>query len=254
MDAWSCDNGTLYYAKCFDVMPTLEKVDMVLCDPPYGTTDNPWDVMLPPDVMWAHIDMVKDKKTPAIVFAIQPFTSILISSNTENFCYSWVWVKNSSTGFLNSKKAPMRAHEDIIVFASSMPDYHPIMREGFKPYVHRCNGTGNTYDHHKPNVSVSGGERYPISCLEFGVINNTIRKHSAQKPVDLLSYLIRSYTKEGDTVLDFTMGSGSTCVACIKTGRKFIGIEKEKPFFDIAVERVKQAQYEMSLSALMCGG
>lgn len=166
-----------------------------------------------------------------------PFTATLVKSNFPLFKYEWIWQKQQGTGYLNAKKMPLKAHENILVFYKKLPLYNPQMRTGFKPYsCKRGKGTSN-YNKHISVVSTSNGERYPIDILEFAYDKQKL--HPTQKPVALLEYLIKTYTNEGATVLDNCMGSGSTCVACINTNRNYIGFELNENYFNIAKERIK---------------
>lgn len=156
--------------------------------------------------------------------------------------YDWIWEKTLLVGFLNAKKMPLRAHENIYIFYKHLPTYHPQMRLGFKPYKSHLNDSGDNYGHASGNYTPrqSEGERFPIDVIKFSNGNNKV-VHPTQKPIDLLQYLIKTYTDEGMTVLDNTMGSGSTGVACVNTGRNFIGMELDEDYFKIAKERIKKA-------------
>jgi len=172
--------------------------------------------------------------------AMQPFTSVLVCSNLKMFKYQWVWQKEAGTGLLNAKKQPLRDHEDVCVFYSKQPTYNPQYTEG-KPYVAKKGGETSNYNPSGNVTTVSDGKRYPKTVLKFNRDRNKI--HPTQKPVALMEYLIKTYTNEGETVLDFAMGSGSTGVACAKTNREFIGIEKDEGYFKIAEKRIREAKY-----------
>lgn len=249
---------TLILGDCLDVMAKArDSVDMVLCDPPYGTTACKWDSVIPLDLMWAHLNRL-NKETGAFVFtASQPFTSLLGGSNLTNLKYDWTWVKTRATGHLNAKKMPMKNKEDILVFYRNPCTYNPqgvveCDREVWNSKSDSLRGKGTD-----PTSTVSGGiqhkaykqsqTNYPRQTIEIKSEGATV--HPTQKPVALMEYLIKTYTNEGETVLDFTMGSGTTGVACVNTGRKFIGIEKDENYFNIAVERIKKAHEENSSSA-----
>ena len=250
---------TLYFGDCLDVMPTLESgsVDMVLADPPYGTTACKWDAVIPFEPMWAGVKGCLKKNGAAVLTASQPFTSALVMSNPDQFKYPWVWVKNRATGHVHAKNKPMKQHEDVLVFSDGttvhasqsktrMP-YNPQglteLAAGTKKRTRNDAGDNAVMakraSHKETECTHSG---YPISLIEFSIEMNDARFHPTQKPVALMEYLIRTYTNEGDTVLDFTMGSGTTGVACVNTGRKFIGIEKDAGYFDIACDRIEGAQ------------
>lgn len=238
------EQATLYRGDCLDVMLTLGKVDMVLTDPPYGTTQNKWDSVIPLDAMWERVRVIANDTTPIVMTSMQPFTSALVMSNLRLFKYQWAWDKvNRITGYLNAKKQPLRQVEDVCVFYSSQPTYEPQMVQG-KPYRSTSTGKSTNYGTEKKNQTVSDdGMRYPrnlisISADERGTVG---RIHPTQKPVALMEYLIKTYTNEGDTVLDFTMGSGTTGVACANTNRKFIGIELDEGYFNIAKGRIEEA-------------
>jgi site-specific DNA-methyltransferase (adenine-specific) len=226
----------LFQGDCLEIMPTLAagSVNMVLCDLPYGTTQNKWDTVLPLDAVWREYSRLCRKTV--VLTASQPFTARLILSSSFQFKYSWVWRKNNATGHLNAKRMPMKEHEDIVVFGDG--PYNP---QGLVPH----NKTVRR-GHNGGNFGKSGTENfqewtnYPRSVLD--VMSDTDKVHPTQKPVALMEYLIKTYTNPGDTVLDNCMGSGTTGVACVNTGRSFIGIEKDPGYFVIAERRIKEAQ------------
>jgi site-specific DNA-methyltransferase (adenine-specific) len=219
-------------------------IDMVLCDLPYGmTARNKWDKIISPDELWPLYSKVCKPNAAIVLFAAQPFASIMVSSNPKDFRYDWIWDKNKSTGFLNAKKMPLRKHEHLLVFYRKMPTYNPQKTTGHSPVHKFVKNTSDGNNYGKTKLGVTGGgstERYPSSILRFPVINNDDPEkfHPTQKPVELCEYLIKSYTNEGDTVLDNTMGSGSTGVAAIRTGRNFVGIEQDKKYFAKAFKRI----------------
>ena len=213
---------------------------MVLTDPPYGTTQNKWDSVIPLNEMWASIDSISNDTTPTVLTAAQPFTSSLVMSNVRKFKYDWVWRKPKGTGHLNAKKQPMRDKEDVLVFYNKQSTYNPQMTKG-TPYKKDKVGKRNTtssYGGYTGTRNDNLGTRYPKQVQEFPVVERGT-KHPTQKPVALMEYLIKTYTNEGDTVLDFTMGSGTTGVACVNTDRKFIGIELDEGYFEIARNRIE---------------
>jgi DNA modification methylase len=230
---------------CFEAMSTLESqsVDMVLCDLPYGTTQNKWDTVLPLDKLWAEYERLLRPTGVVVLTASQPFTSKLVVSKLDWFRYEWVWVKNKSSGHLNAKRKPMRAHEDVLVFSKFAHTYIPQMSQGHKPgnYAKRSSRSTN---YGKEIMTEYGGStlRYPKSTLEISVVNNDDpdKSHPTQKPVELMEYLIRTYTNPNDTVLDNTMGSGTTGVACLHTGRKFLGMETNEKYFQTACTRLEK--------------
>ncbi len=211
-------------------------VDMVLCDLPYGTTQNKWDSVIPLEPLWREYRRVCKPSAAIVLTASQPFTSALGASNLAGLRYAWVWEKSAATGHLNAKRMPMKLHEDILVFSDSPHTYHP---QGLQPLGKMARRGSNG-----GNFGKSGTENfqewtnYPRSILRFPSDPNTV--HPTQKPVALMEYLIRTYTNEGEAVLDNTMGSGTTGVACVKTYRKFIGIERDPEYFRIASERIQR--------------
>jgi DNA modification methylase len=242
----------LYHGDCLELMKSIPdgSVDMVLCDLPYGTTTkNKWDSILPLEEMWNLTKKVIKPNGAILFFGQPPFSSMLIMSNIEMFRYEWIWKKTLPQGFLNSKKMPLRATENISVFYKKLPTYNPQMKKG-KPYdkgIRKANCTTNYGDFGETIAINKSGDRYPINELEFSNANHQEIYHPTQKPVPLLEYLIKTYTNENETVLDFTMGSGSTGVACINTNRNFIGIEKDDKYFEIAKKRIEQYKTQGSL-------
>ncbi len=232
----------LLQGDCLELMKKIPdgSVDLVLCDLPYGTTRNKWDSIIPLDELWEQYHRVIKDNGAIVLFGGEPFTSRLILSNPTNFKYRLTWVKDGYTNFLNAKKQPLRQIEDICVFYHQQPTYNPQFKDG-KPYKQLSGIPKGNYDvpHCKRVETINDGKRYPTDFLEFGKVKKTI--HPTQKPVDLLEYLVKTYTNEGDVVLDNCMGSGSTGVACVNTGRKFIGIELDKGYFEIAKERINNA-------------
>jgi len=188
--------------------------------------------------MWEQLNRIIKPNGAIVLFSAQPFTSVLVVSNLKNYKYDWVWDKGQGTGFLNSKKQPLRSCETISVFYSKPCVYNPQMRQGFKPYTCRQGETKTqNYGKQVGAVTVSNGDRYPLTRIEF--IRDKSKLHPTQKPIALMEYLIKTYTNPGDTVLDFTMGSGTTGVACIKTNRNFIGIELDEAYFQLAKKRIE---------------
>lgn len=239
---------------CLEVMDRLIetgiKVDMVLTDPPYGTTKCKWDIMIPFDEMWERLKSLRNDTTPIVLFGSEPFSSMLRMSNIKEYKYDWVWVKNTQTGISLSKIQPMRKTENLSVFYKKQTIYNPIKTETksntMKNHYSKGYGRGEvkTKSEHTGDMRLNREPFQlminPSNVLEFNSISNRakIKKHPTQKPVELMEYLIKTYTNEGDLVLDFTMGSGSTGVACKNTNRRFIGIELDEKYFDIAVERM----------------
>lgn len=230
----------LYNGDCLDWMNVIPdaSVDMILCDLPYGTTQNKWDSIIPFDALWDHYRRICKPASAIVLTSAQPFTSALVMSNAAQFKYQWVWQKESGTGLLNAKKQPLRDHEDVLVFYEKQTLYNPQFTEG-KPY--RCwKGSETTnYNHSGVVVTENDGFRYPKTVLKFN--RDKRKEHPTQKPVALMEYLIRTYTHEGMTVLDNCMGSGTTGVAAVNTGREFIGIERDPDYFAIAQQRIADA-------------
>ena len=234
---------------CLDLMQSIPdgSVDMVLCDLPYGVTRNRWDTVIPFEPLWEQYHRVCKRNAAVVLFGQMPFGARLIMSNPREFRYEWIYEKTNPSGFLNSHKMPMKAHENIMVFYRRLPDYHPIRREGFKPYVNRkpglAPGSTNYRDFKRLAYSSPDGTRFPVDVIRFSNPSwgRDTGAHPTQKPVALLEYLIKTYTAEGETVLDNCMGSGSTGVAAVNTGRSFIGIELDGGYFDIAKRRIEEA-------------
>lgn len=253
----------LIHGDCIHEMQKLNdidvKADLILTDPPYGTTECKWDAIIPFKDMWDGINSVSHDRTAILLFGNEPFSSFLRTSNIKCYKYDWVWNKENSTNFLNAKIMPLRPLEYISVFYKKLPKYNPIRRPKTIDYdsTRKYDGdmeyrpqegkvTGGAYSR---RFYIDDGTRYPINLITFNSqkdeCNNMHRLHPTQKPLALLEYLIKTYTDEGDTVLDFTMGSGSTGVACKSLNRDFIGIELDEEFYNIAVERIKNTQSKL---------
>jgi DNA modification methylase len=235
------DNFDLRLGDCLELMRELPdaSVDMVMCDLPYGTTQNKWDSVIPFDALWREYDRVC--RGAVVLTAAQPFTSALVMSNAAWFKQALVWKKNIASNFLNANRQHLMRHEDVLVFSSKQPTFNKQMGAG-KPYTQKRSGRDDTGDNYgsiaKRTDTLNDGARNPISVLEF---DRETGMHPTQKPVALMEYLIRTYTNEGDTVLDNCMGSGTTGVACANTGRRFIGMEKDAGYFEIARRRIEAA-------------
>ena len=238
----------LLFGDCLERMKEIPdgSVDLVLVDLPYGTTQNKWDSVIDLEVMWKQLKRICHNNTPKIMFAQTPFDKVLGYSNLKELKYEWIWEKTTATGHLNAKKMPMKAHENILVFYDKPPTYNPQKTSGHKPANSYTKHQDDGSNYGKTKVGVSGGgqtDRYPRSVQVFKTDKQKVSLHPTQKPVALLEYLINTYSNEGDTVLDFTMGSGSTIVAAINTKRKATGIEMDEGYFDVAVKRIEEARY-----------
>lgn len=238
---------------------------MVLADPPYGTTACKWDSVLPFTPMWAGIKHAAKKNAAIVMTASQPFTSALVMSNPKMFRHEWVWQKNYGSNFLNAKREPMKEHEHVVVFSDGGWTYSPVLQPRAASMIKNIGKRMvHTRTHAADTTTRRGiGEinrilaplRMPSSIQPFKVPRKKSEKtaHPTQKPVGLMEYLIRTYTNPGDTVLDFTMGSGTTGVACANTGRKFIGIELDPGYFDIAKRRIETAFENCLPNSAICG-
>lgn len=232
---------------CLELMDYISdgSIDMILCDLPYGTTQNKWDSIIPFDKLWNQYERIIKPNGAIVLTAAQPFTSALVMSNPKLFKYDWVWRKPKGTGHLNAKKMPMRDKEDILVFYKKQCLYNPQFSKG-TPYK-RLNGSRNSLNkgcygkingsHNTINVD---GKRYPKQVLEFDSDsqNGTSSLHPTQKPVALFEYLIKTYTNAGDLVLDNCAGSGTTAIACINTNRDYIVIEQDEKYFELMKARI----------------
>lgn len=238
----------LMQGDCLERMKEIKSgsVDMVLTDPPYGTTACKWDSIIPLEPMWQQLKRIIKPNGAIVMTASQPFTTTLISSNIKGYCYNWVWNKHFAGNFVQAKRQPLKDHEDVCVFSKNgkMPNYYPIkiIRDkpikkgknecefGAVPLRGSCKDKGKVYTDKNPTTGQS---------LDFNVrVDRGL--HPTQKPVALMEYLIKTYTNENETVLDFTMGSGTTGVACVNLNRNFIGIELDEEYFKIAQDRINQ--------------
>ena len=238
------ENYKLYNGDCLKVMDLLIeqgiKVDTIITDLPYGTTQCKWDMVIPFDKMWDRLHKIIKPGGAIVLFGNEPFSSALRMSNIKNYKYDWKWDKVRGVGHLNAKRRPMMCIEDIMIFYNKQCIYNPQMRERDKPRQSMNNATQQVYGKSKENFKGEKlNKKYPINLITFSKSSqNDMIFHPTQKPVDLLEYLIKTYTNENDLVLDFTMGSGSTGVACMNTNRRFIGIELDENYFNISVNRI----------------
>lgn len=242
-------NINLQKGDCLELMSDIpdNSVDLILCDLPYGTTACKWDCIIPFEPLWAQYRRIVSDNGAIVLTASQPFTTTLIGSNMCGFCYSWVWDKRFAANFVQAKRQPLKTHEDVIVFSKSgkMPAYYPIKTLRDKPIRKGKNTNENGAIPLVANDTYAGKEytdKHPESIVTFSCRDSSRGLHPTQKPVALMEYLIRTYTSADATVLDNCMGSGTTGVACVNTGRNFIGIEKDREYFKIARRRIREVQ------------
>lgn len=231
---------------CLEVMKDIPdgSIDAIITDPPYGTTACKWDSVIDFDLMWKQLNRIIKPNGAIVLFGSEPFSSALRMSNIKNYKYDWIWDKKKGGNIMLLKQQPYKVHEIISVFNSKKDCYYPIMvdqkpRKGKTYSKGEANGIKNYGDlrHYK--------QKYPKSILEISNANQKGKQHPTQKPIALMEYLIKTYTNENELVLDFTMGSGTTAVACKNTNRNFIGIEKEDKYFKIAENRIKETEYKL---------
>ena len=235
----------LYHGDCLEVMAGLPdaSVDMILCDLPYGTTACKWDTVIPFEPLWAQYRRIAKRNAAIVLTATQPFASALVMSGARDFRHQWVWDRvGKVTGHMNANRAPMRRHELVLVFGAAAPSYYPIKTKANMVKATASRGANQIYGGIRKSVPYQSDERYPVDLLAIRADDSRRRVHPTQKPVALMEYLIRTYTRDGETVLDNCMGSGTTGVACANTGRKFIGIERDGKYFQIASERIAAAE------------
>jgi len=239
----------LYKGDCLEVMKEIKdkSIDAIITDPPYGTTACKWDSVIDFDLMWEQLNRIIKDNGAIVLFGSEPFSSALRMSNIKNYKYDWIWEKSKSQGFFNVKKMPLKSIEYISVFYKKLPTYNPqgttivdiTKSNSGKDKKHYSGQNGGTM---KTKTYKQTTANYPTQILRYKIENGY---HLTQKPIELMEYLIKTYTNENETVLDFTMGSGSTGVACQNTNRKFIGIEQDDKYFDIAEKRMKENEYKL---------
>lgn len=236
--------NTLHSGDCLEVMPSIPSgsVDFVCCDLPYGSSQCPWDVIIPFDPLWKEYKRIVKPNGAIALNATQPFASLLVMSNFSWFRYEWIWGKNLGTGHLDAKRKPLRFHENVMIFYDKQPTYNPQKFQGKPNHGDNLVGKTGTGVYGDRNYTGAGqdksGMKYPRTIINIDCLPHAKRIHRTQKPTELAAYLIRTYTNEGDTVLDNAMGSGTTGEACILTNRNFIGIEKDPDIFAMAAERL----------------
>ena len=230
---------------CLEIMKDIpdKSIDMILADLPYGTTKLKWDSIIPFEPLWEQYERIIKDNGAIVLTAAQPFSSALVSSNFKGFKHEWIWEKERGTGFQVAKYRPMQKHEHVLVFSKGgeRVNYYPIKKKREKPLKSRSAGTksGSSPLANRSDYEIVYTDKHPLSILEFSRDNKN-RIHPTQKPVPLFEYLIRTYTNEGDTVLDNVMGSGTTGVACKNLNRNFIGMELDEEYFKIATERINE--------------
>lgn len=231
---------------CFDLMQQIEdkSIDMILCDLPYMVTKIDWDKNFNLDLLWIEYKRIIKDNGAIILTSSSEFTFKLYNSNPQMYRYKWIWIKSKPSRFLSTKSLPLATTEDIMVFYKKLPTYNPQMRKGFNPYIrHRSEREnlsklfGNT-KHRETTSSSSDGSRYPIDLLRFTSVNNQYLLHPTQKPVELFEYMIKTYSNENEIILDNCSGSGTTAIACLKTNRRYICMEKDETYHEKSVNRV----------------
>lgn len=245
--------NSLVNADCLEAMNFIpnNSIDAIMCDLPYGTTNCSWDSLIDLNQLWIHYERIIKDNGVILLFSQTPFDKVLGCSNLKLLRYEWIWEKTQATGHLNSKKMPMKAHENILVFYKKLPTYNPIKTEGHVRKVSsaknraaciiRRNDTDNIYNNEYPDKvnDYDSTSRFPRDVIQFKTDKQTSNLHKTQKPLDLMKYFIRTYTNENDLVLDNCMGSGTTCLAAKELNRKFIGIEKEEDIFIKTCKRIE---------------
>lgn len=245
----------LIQGDCLEVMKSIPNgsIDAIITDPPYGTTACKWDSVIPFDLMWEQLNRIIKPNGAIVLFGSEPFSSALRMSNIKNYKYDWIWEKNRGSNFALVKYQPMKEHEVVSVFSNKTHNYYPIKQKRKGKGLERIKGNYNVGKASnitgiKQTICTTQGQelRQPSSIQKFNTTEKGIkREHPTQKPVSLMEYLIKTYTNEGETVLDFTMGSGSTMVACQNTNRKGIGIEQDSKYFKIAQDRVEENKFKL---------
>jgi DNA modification methylase len=247
-------DNSIYLGDCLEIMKHLDagSIDMILCDLPYQMTACAWDVGVPLEPLWEHYQRIIKKNGAIVLTASQPFTSVLVVSNLKMFKYEWIWDKGKGSNPLLARKQPMKSHESVLVFAHGQTVYNPQMTEG-KPYtVPRTGGNrtnsivGNERDAVGFQQSTDSTKRFPLSVQKFSIHCGS-KLQPTQKPVGLFEYLIRTYTNEGDLVLDNCAGTGTTGVACLNAGRRFILIEKDQKYYDVTTKRLMEVTNGLSI-------
>lgn len=233
--------NNIYNMDCLEGMKYIKdkSIDCIICDLPYGTTQNKWDSIIPLNDLWLQYERIIKDNGAILLFSQIPFTITLAASNQSLLRYEIIWEKTSATGFLNANRMPLKSHENILVFYKKLPIYNPQKRNGYKPYATARGDKNTTYGNFDNTyISKSNGERYPTDIIKFK--KDKEKLHPTQKPVALIEYLIKTYTNEGAVILDNCMGSGTTAIACINTNRQYIGFELEKEYYDLSLKRIRE--------------
>ena len=232
---------------CLELMKEIpdRSIDMILCDLPYGTTACKWDAIIPFEPLWEQYKRIVKPNAAIVLTASQPFTSQLVMSNPKWFRYEWIWEKTCSTGFLDANRKPLKSHENILVFSESRSNYNPQKIKS-KPYK-RPSGICSLYGKHDQTGTVNNGDRYPNTLIKIPNPNFE-SKHPTQKPVALFEYLIKTYTNEGDVILDNCAGSGTTAIAALNTNRNYILMEKESEYIEVINKRISGHTIQLSLA------
>jgi site-specific DNA-methyltransferase (adenine-specific) len=239
--------NTVLHGDCLELMKDIadKSIDMILCDLPYGTTACKWDVIIPFDKLWEQYHRIIKDNGAIVLTASQPFTSALVMSNIKNYRHQWAWNKNNSAGFATAKIRPFAICEDILVFGRNKVNYYPQMEKRGKERIKGGYSSSDNYNL-KPTKKMSN-EYYPKNLINISNANQNGKTHPTQKPVSLFEYLIKTYTNEGDIVLDNCAGSGTTAIACINTNRNYILMEQEQKYFDIINERISNHTRQLAL-------
>jgi site-specific DNA-methyltransferase (adenine-specific) len=242
----------LYKGDCLEVMKSIpdNSIDAIITDPPYGTTACKWDSVISFDLMWEQLNRIIKPNGAIVLFGSEPFSSALRMSNIKDYKYDWIWEKTKASAPMLANKMPMRRHENISIFYKKLPTYNPQMvfvgiKDKRKTFTEISINKNFTSQGLTTKAKKDNGYRHPNTVQIFNNSNKTNLLHPTQKPIELMEYLIKTYTNENETVLDFTMGSGSTGVACVNTKRNFIGIEQDEKYFSIAEQRIKEAKYKL---------
>lgn len=252
------DLNKIYFGDCLEVMGNISEasIDMILCDLPYGTTDLKWDVIIPFDKLWENYERIIKPSGAIILTSAQPFTTDLISSKRSLFRYEIIWEKTQKLGFLDANRKPLKGHENILVFYKKQPTYNPQKTIAKNAPIGRVRktkeGRAEHYNKHLSGTYTEDGTRFPSSVLKIsnwnGALfgnNSNATKHPTQKPVPLFEWLIKTYTNEGDTVLDNCSGSGTTAIACIRNNRNYICIEKNEQYYNDSLKRIENEKYKL---------